>query len=105
MKEGKFPPTTFPWTGTSPKGFFNALDLVFCAGGGFDSFFFIAIYILTDKQADDMFDDHTRDGGSLIHKLIKVPFEKRGISKIFHWVLSKVVQQVGNILGTPLKRQ
>ena len=45
-------------------------------------FFFIAIYILADKQADHMFDDHTRTGGSLIHKLIKAAFEKRGISAL-----------------------
>lgn len=86
-EEGKFPQKTFLWTGASPKGFFNGLDLVFCAGGGFDFSFFIAICILADKQADNRFDGHTRDGGSLIHQLIKAAFGKKKksrITKIFH---------------------
>lgn len=77
MKEGKLPQKTFPWTRASPKGFFNGLDLVFCAGGGFDFSSLVAICILADKQADNRFDGHTRHGGSLIHQLIKAAFEKK----------------------------
>lgn len=60
-------------------------------------FFFIAIHIFEDKQADNLFDGCTRDGGSLIYKFIKAAFKKKkkgGFSKIFYWVLSKAVESV-----------
>lgn len=85
MKEGKFPPTTHPWTRTSPKGFFNGLDLVYCAGGGFDFFFFIAIYIFADKQADNIFDDQLEMEEGSSTSSLKLHLKKVGslLCKIF----------------------
>lgn len=85
MKEAKFPPTTHPWTRTSPKGFFNGLDLVYCAGGGFDFFIFMAIYILADKQADNMFDDQLEMEEGSSTSSLKLHLKKAGslLCKIF----------------------
>lgn len=78
-------------------------------------FFFIEIFILADKQVDNALAVHTRDGESLIHKLNEAAFKKKIkvvcwggdslLCEIFHWVLSKAIQHVGNTLREPLKSQ
>ena len=106
MKEAKFPPTTHLHTGTSPKGFFNGLDLVYCAGGGFDFFFMQYISSKINRLITCLVTILGREEAPSTSSL-KLHLKKGGslLCKVFPWVLSKAVQHVGNIPGTPLTRQ
>lgn len=84
-----------------------------CVGDGFDLFFSLKYTSLQINRLITLA-EHTRDGESLIHKLNKAAFKKKikGVCwgesllcEIFHWVLSKAIQHMGNTLRTPLERQ